>query len=415
MKRLPRRVCLLGRLLRTLYYRRVDILGTPCRDRPTLYLLSHRNGAIDGIVYQKALGDTPSLISVQLLRGPLHLLFDGIPVVRGKDRARYGIPADAVAAPVAAAIAQLRAGGSLALYPEGTSAWEPRPLPYHSGMAVIAAKLLAAGVDFVVQPAAAYYSKPDGFRSRVSLIFGAPFVPQGESVAALQKELAAALDAVSVNCADAAHFNQVQHAAWQAAQQGEDYGVAFLRAQRANHPANIGCASAHRPLTTELPPHAPPITAASATDMPPPPQGEGRGEGGGCEAVVAKTTPTLGHVCNLNFPPLRSGGGTGRECENRVATAFKTKYKQTLAPLALCLTCPLIVAGACLAARAADGRNNTSFFRILGGMAGALLQIPLWLAALYLAPLAGGLWLAAAVLTWRAYPEPAPLPLPETP
>ena len=41
MKRLPRRICLLGGLLRTLYYRRVDILGTPCRDRPTLYLLSH--------------------------------------------------------------------------------------------------------------------------------------------------------------------------------------------------------------------------------------------------------------------------------------------------------------------------------------------------------------------------------------
>ena len=521
MKRLPRRICLLGGLLRTLYYRRVDILGTPCRDRPTLYLLSHRNGAIDGFVYQKALGDTPSLISVQLLRGPLRLLFDGIPVVRGKDRARYGIPADAVAAPVAAAIAQLRAGGSLALYPEGTSDWGYRPLPYHSGMAVIVAKLLAAGADFVVQPAAAYYSKPDGFRSRVSLNMGAPFTPQGESVAELQNELAAALDAVSVNCADATHFNQVQHAAWQAAQQGEDYGAAFLRAQRANHPANIGCASAHRPLTTELPPHAPPITAASATDippdraeggdceavvaktnptlealtthceprryaifhtpsptlprfagegdsnckqppewgdnsmrkplslwergwgeggdrkavvaktnatlanraadeltttaasatdMPPPPQGEGRGEGGGCEAVVAKTTPALGHVCNL-----RSGGGAGRECENRVATAFKTKYKQTLAPLALCLTCPLIVAGACLAARAADGRNNTSFFRILGGMAGALLQIPFWLAALYIAPTAGLLWLAAAVLAWRAYPEPAPVPLPETP
>lgn len=410
MKRLPRRICLLGGLLRTLYYRRVDILGTPCRDRPTLYLLSHRNGAIDGFVYQKALGDTPSLISVQLLRGPLRLLFDGIPVVRGKDRARYGILADAVAAPVAAAIAQLRAGGSLALYPEGTSDWGYRPLPYHSGMAVIVAQLRAAGADFVVQPAAAYYSKPDGFRSRVSLNMGAPFTPQGESVAELQDELAAALDAVSVNCADAAHFNQVQHAAWQAAQQGEDYGVAFLRAQRANHPANTGCASAHRPLTTELPPHAPPITAASATDIPP-----DRGEGGDCEAVVAKTTPALGHVCNLNFLPLRSGGGTGRECENRVATAFKTKYKQALATLALCLTCPLIVAGACLAARAADGRNNTSFFRILGGMIGALLQIPLWLAALYLAPLAGGLWLAAAVLTWRAYPEPAPLPLPETP
>ena len=145
MKRLPRRICLLGGLLRTLYYRRVDILGTPCRDRPTLYLLSHRNGAIDGFVYQKALGDTPSLISVQLLRGPLRLLFDGIPVVRGKDRARYGIPADAVAAPVAAAIAQLRAGGSLALYPEGTSDWGYRPLPYHSGMAATAKIWAASG------------------------------------------------------------------------------------------------------------------------------------------------------------------------------------------------------------------------------------------------------------------------------
>ena len=286
MKRLPRRICLLGGLLRTLYYRRVDILGTPCRDRPTLYLLSHRNGAIDGFVYQKALGDTPSLISVQLLRGPLRLLFDGIPVVRGKDRARYGIPADAVAAPVAAAIAQLRAGGSLALYPEGTSDWGYRPLPYHSGMAVIVAKLLAAGADFVVQPAAAYYSKPDGFRSRVSLNMGAPFTPQSESVAELQDELAAALDAVSVNCADAAHFNQVQHAAWQAAQQGEDYGVAFLRAQRANHPANIGCRTLPCPVegrsapVAESPTIAKPPANLSPPPTPPPHTPPPRGGGG---------------------------------------------------------------------------------------------------------------------------------------
>ena len=297
MKRLPRRICLLGGLLRTLYYRRVDILGTPCRDRPTLYLLSHRNGAIDGIVYQKALGDTPSLISVQLLRGPLRLLFDGIPVVRGKDRARYGIPADAVAAPVAAAIAQLRAGGSLALYPEGTSDWGYRPLPYHSGMAVIVAQLRAAGADFVVQPAAAYYSKPDGFRSRVSLNMGAPFTPQGESVAELQNELAAALDAVSVNCADAAHFNQVQHAAWQAAQQGEDYGVAFLRAQRANHPANIGCRTLPCPVEGRSAPVAEsPTIAKPPADLSPPPVGEGQGGGSKPPAPATPQTATFTYI-----------------------------------------------------------------------------------------------------------------------
>ena len=90
-------------------------------------------------------------------------------------------------------------------------------------------------------------------------------------------------------------------------------------------------------------------------------------------------------------------------------------YVNRFAPLALALTCPLIVAAACLVGRAADGRNNASFFRILGGLAGALLQIPLWFAALYTAPTAGLLWLAAAVLAWRTYPEPAPVPLPETP
>ena len=39
----------------------------------------------------------------------------------------------------------------------------------------------------------------------------------------------------------------------------------------------------------------------------------------------------LGRVYNLNLPPLRSGGGAGRGCENHVATAFKTKCKQPIA------------------------------------------------------------------------------------
>ena len=45
----------------------------------------------------------------------------------------------------------------------------------------------------------------------------------------------------------------------------------------------------------------------------------------------------LGYVCNLKFPPLRSGGGAGRGCENRVAPAFRT--------IALALTASLL--GAC--------------------------------------------------------------------
>ena len=49
------------------------------------------------------------------------------------------------------------------------------------------------------------------------------------------------------------------------------------------------------------------------------------------QAYVKKTIGcALGRVCNSNFPPLRCGGGAGRGCENRVATAFKTKCKQPL-------------------------------------------------------------------------------------
>ena len=73
---------------------------------------------------------------------------------------------------------------------------------------------------------------PDRFRSRVSIVFGEAFQPQGSGAKAIQAELSAALDAVSVCCPDNAAFNAAQAAAWQAAQHGQDYGTAFLEAQR---------------------------------------------------------------------------------------------------------------------------------------------------------------------------------------
>ncbi|MDO4642263.1 MAG: 1-acyl-sn-glycerol-3-phosphate acyltransferase [Cardiobacteriaceae bacterium] len=233
MKTLPYRITFITRLFCRFYYKRLSIHGTPSTT-PTLYLASHRNGATDGYVFLQVLGNTPSLISIQLLRHRyLRFFFDGIPVVRPKDRQRYGISADSVPSPIYSAIEQIRQGGSLIIYPEGTSAWQHQPLPYQSGMAVIAAKLKAAGIPFNVQALGSFYSKPDGFRSRVSIILGETFTPQSNNIPDLQTELSAALNAVSVNCHDTEHFNHVQATAWQAAQSGEDYGKAFLRAQYA--------------------------------------------------------------------------------------------------------------------------------------------------------------------------------------
>ena len=329
---LPRRCRFFARLLRVLYYRRVDVRGAPISRCPTLFLLSHRNGATDGQIYMAATGATPSLISIQLLRHWwLRLFFAGIPVVRDKDRARYGIAAGAVPSPVRTAIAQIKNGGSLCLYPEGTSAWQARPLPYQNGMAVIAARLKAAGANFAVQPLAAHYSKPDGFRSRVSIIAAPAFQPQGESIADLQAELAAALAAISVSAADNAACNRATTAAWQAAQHGVDYGEAYLRAQAA-----------------------------------------------------ADETPSV------------------------IPAAPQRRWAKVL----FACGCPLVVAAALLAGRAASGRNNTTFFRCLGAAAAAVPQTMLWLAACYCAPLPALLWPAACALGWYYYPEPAPVPLP---
>lgn len=330
---LPRHSRFFGRLVHHLYYRHVDVRGAPVSRRPTLFLLSHRNGATDGQIYMAALGAAPSLISIQLLRHWfLRLFFTGIPVVRDKDRERYGIAADAVPSPISAAITQLKHGGSLCIYPEGTSAWQARPLPYHSGMAVIAARLKTAGVDFDVQPLAAHYSKPDGFRSRVSIIVGPAFRPQGESVRDLQAELSAALAAISVNAADNASFNRAVDAAWQAVQHGDDYGEAYLCAQ----------------------------------------------------AAADKVPPT-------------------------VSASPQRRWAKTL----FALGCPLVVAAALLAGRAADGRNNVTFFRCFGAAAAVVPQVLLWLIACCYTPLFALLWPAACVLGWYYYPEPAPVPLEE--
>ncbi|UJF25270.1 hypothetical protein L0B52_03725 [Suttonella sp. R2A3] len=317
-----------------LYFSRITVRGVPRDPRPTLFIGSHRNGATDGQVYVHALGRTPSLISIQLLRKAfLRVLFDGIAVVREKDCQRYGLKRSAVASPVAAAVAQIHAGGDVCILPEGTSEWSFAPQDYQAGMAVIAAKCRAAGVDFVVQPMGVFYTKPDGFRSRVSVVRGKPFVPLADDVKALQTECAAALDAVSVDCRDVRQFNAVQRSAWRQAQQGADFGEAFLRAQR------------------------------------------------------AEEKPAEFHA-------------TG-----------ESSWRKYLATVALILGFPMVMLAARLAQRGADGRNNVTFFRLLGGFYGAWLQIVCYLLLLIYLPWLAVLGLSVGLAGWWLYPEPQPLDL----
>src|SRR5690606_36330869 len=166
-------------LLRGFQFGRVVVSGA--RERPSalrggrLVLASHRNGAIDGYQVLRAFPGIQFLASVQLLRNRfLRLMFTGIPVVRGKDRARYGIERAAFDDPGAAACAHLRAGGAIAVFPEGTSEWGHRPQPYRAGAARIARVLADEGFDLEVVPVGLFYSAPDRFRSLAEVRVGAP-------------------------------------------------------------------------------------------------------------------------------------------------------------------------------------------------------------------------------------------------
>lgn len=173
---------------------------------PVLYLGLHRNGALDGIPYHRAAPRAAFMVSAQLQRSALaRVAFPGIAVARGKDR-RRDIRADNGDA-LARCVEHLIGGGALFVMPEGTSTLGPRHLPFKTGAAHIAYKVLQRGAPLVVVPLAVNYECAWEWQSRVEVVMGTPlrFDP-GEcpaSVAALHERFAAALEDVGCDFADA--------------------------------------------------------------------------------------------------------------------------------------------------------------------------------------------------------------------
>jgi 1-acyl-sn-glycerol-3-phosphate acyltransferase len=232
-------------LLRGFYFGRIGIVGSTSKPTPLrggrLIVSSHRNGAIDGYNVLRAFPGVQFLTSVQLLRSVLlRLMFTGIPVVREKDRERYGIQRAAFGNPVDAGCAHLRAGGDLAIFPEGSSEWGYRPLPYQRGAARIACTLLTEGVPVEIVPVGLHYPAPDRFRSGAEVWVGEPITLPARSDDEAERAwenrvhatIAAALDEVSVNCQHAAEFAAAETYATAQATNGHSYAEAFLDAQR---------------------------------------------------------------------------------------------------------------------------------------------------------------------------------------
>jgi 1-acyl-sn-glycerol-3-phosphate acyltransferase len=177
-------------LVARVYYR-VRTLGedrSPPRveTRPTFYLCLHRNGAVDGWANDWALRrwsprGALALLGANLRRNPITRLFAvGLPLVRAKDRG--GDPQEAAAArraneaAIAASVNWLKEGGSLQIYPEGTSDLGPKPLPFHRGAAHLAGHALRAlpRGELLLRPVLIDYEAPATPGSRVDVLVGAP-------------------------------------------------------------------------------------------------------------------------------------------------------------------------------------------------------------------------------------------------
>lgn len=188
-----------------IYFERSTILhaGRLPRTGPTLYIALHRNGAVDGFVYHKAIPQVVFLISTQLRRSFLaRLFFCGIAVARKND--------DADRSRNAAALDQchelLAANGALVIFPEGTSSLGPAHLPFKSGAASIAVDALTKGLPLRILPLGIHYERAWAFRSKVEVVVGesldtsfSPGLSDLGRLKEMKRRMHAALETVGVN------------------------------------------------------------------------------------------------------------------------------------------------------------------------------------------------------------------------
>lgn len=359
---------LVATLVRGLFFHRVTILGAEALPAtgPVVYLGLHRNGATDGFVYQAVAPRAVPVVSRQLTRGLLgRLLFKGIGVARSKDVERYGMSAGGNQGALEQCAALLGAGGELVVLPEGTSDLGPSHLPFHPGAARIIALAHKAGIRPLIVPLGIHYERGWAFRTRVTVVVGKPFIPQGregQSEAAtiehLQSLIEPALVSVGINVADGATQIRLEKTGYVAAMDSPTAYFSALKAFEGGLPGPVSDAWAaldaygreHRLATHHGVPVAPARPGLAAV----------------LGAIV--TAPVVAAAAAANLPPLLAGG---------------------------------------LAARVlADDSNVVTFWRILAGTPTALLYwagVAAWLAATGRWPWMGGFvavtWMGLAL--WR--------------
>ncbi len=169
----------LARLLLTLFYRRIEIIGREHfpAGGPVLITANHHNALVDPMLVMAAVPRALMILAAApLFRnpvvGPLLWLVGARPVLRRQegiaDRARNDATFDAVAG-------ALREDGAVLLFPEGRTQPEPVLLPLRTGAARMLLGAAADGLPVTLLPMGLVYHEPGTFRTGQALVLvGAP-------------------------------------------------------------------------------------------------------------------------------------------------------------------------------------------------------------------------------------------------
>lgn len=197
----------LYRFIKMVYFERITLIHPECLPRtgPVLYLGLHRNGAVDGFVYDQVLHHPVFMISTQLRKNWFaRLFFEGIAVTRTKDEGDRALNDAALHQ----CLDHLRAGGDLFVFPEGTSSLGPRHLPFKSGAIWLLLDYLEGGNSppLRVVPLGIHYECPWAFRSKAEVTIGPPIstdlppdTSRIERLRLMKRRLQSSLEKVGLN------------------------------------------------------------------------------------------------------------------------------------------------------------------------------------------------------------------------
>jgi glycerol-3-phosphate O-acyltransferase / dihydroxyacetone phosphate acyltransferase len=195
----------LFRLALRIFFRRIEVVGLHNirADRAVMFAVNHPNGLVDPLfVLCFAPRRVSFLAKAPLFRYPLIgwivRKFDSIPVFRKQDEVQGSNEET-----FARARAILAQGGSVAIFPEGTTHSDPQLHPLKTGVARIALGAItgegAGAPPLDIVPTGIYYTEKQTFRSSALVVFGTPIDVRGdESVESLTARVDDGLDAVTL-------------------------------------------------------------------------------------------------------------------------------------------------------------------------------------------------------------------------